>query len=165
MLCPFINKTCIQSECVMWADDLCVIAAGALHYCANITRLPKEPKTILEACARHHHHSSISALSRREVDDYLASSNLALDSLARRSLMKTLRYIKKMTKQSNDNTSSEWRNRDDNRGKAWSSDEDLDARTSYANGMSIEEIAAAHKRTALSIQAHLERTGLIPINE
>ena len=145
----------------MWADDLCVIATSALHYCASLTKLPKDPRSILEACARYYHHSLVSSLSRREVDDYLASSNLALDSLTRRDLMKTLRFIRRMEKKSGLTDPTEWRYRDDNRGKPWSSDEDLDVRKLFLNGMSIKNIAEAHKRTELSIQAHLERAGLI----
>ncbi len=48
-----------------------------------------------------------------------------------------------------------------NRGNAWSDDEDAKLKEWYAAGLSMETIAANHKRTEGAIRARLKKHGLL----
>ena len=164
MLCPFINDSCVKDECAMWSEDQCAIAAGAKYIYSNQLGHPEKPMAILEACAKHYNYSEIGTLTRREIDDFLALSHLALNAMERRKLSKAMRALHKKNKANESDDPTEWRRRESNRNHTWSSDEDEDVRNSYTNGMSLKDIAKAHKRSELSVQFCLQRLGL-PITD
>ena len=100
-------------------------------------------------------------MSKREIDDYLADSNIVLDYHQRRSLFRTWRNIRRIARDKQSANPGEWRTRDNNKGKAWSDDEDADIRASFTSGTSIEAIAAAHKRSVISVRYRLQKHGFI----
>ena len=164
MICPFINSSCIESNCKMWLENECVIISV-------IGRLPKaplhidtdanDPNTILDECAKYLGYSRITALSRREIDDYLAHSQTVLNANERRVLMRTWRDIRRVNKERRTGNGSEWRIRQNNHGKAWSNDEDEDIKRSFSEGQTVEQIAANHKRSVISVRYRMEKYGLL----
>lgn len=165
MICPFINDACVEANCTMWLNNQCAIISIIRKFSPESTSpshpIDHEPKTILAACSGALKRTGIASLSRHEIDDYLASSNTVLNASERRALLRTLRDIRRVNRERRKGTGTEWRNRSSNQGSAWSTDEDEDIKQSVANGQSIEQIAAKHKRSEIAVQYRMERFGYI----
>ena len=164
MKCPLINSACTQSDCTFWLENQCAIVALATGIIRTATppRISeRDPKSILSACANHLKCPGITALSRREIDDFLASSNTVLNAEERRALLRTWRDIRRVNRERIKGTGIEWKSRPSNQGKAWSIDEDEDIQRSYKEGQSIGQISTSHKRSEIAVRYRLEKYGLV----
>ena len=164
MVCPLINSPCVEAECALWAENQCAIVALAMHFLAIPTpaqTATTDPKEILERCAAMLGRASITSLRRREIDDFLASSHIALDTAQRRMLFRTWRDTRRLARERYMGDPSEWRAQQSNRGNPWSDEEDAELKRSYAAGSSVERIAASHKRSVGAIRSRFEKHGLL----
>jgi hypothetical protein len=116
---------------------------------------------MLKHCAVALGRTSIALLTRREIDDFLASSRIVLDATQRRTLFRTWRDIRRLAREEYMGNPGEWRMQQSNQGSPWSDDEDAQLKQSYAAGLSISRIAANHKRSEGAIRSRLEKHGLL----
>jgi len=164
MICPLINGQCVGAECVMWTDNQCAMLSLARHFlvppsCAQMTTV--DPEEILDSCATRLGCASAVSLSRREIDDFLASSHVVLNAVQRRTLFRTWRYKRRLAKEKRTGNPHEWQTCQSNRGEAWSDEEDTYLKQSHTAGLSIKRIAANHKRSEGAIRSRLKKHGLL----
>lgn len=164
MICPLMNSRCVETECAIWADNQCAILA--LVTCSLVISSPVQTaiagaEEILRRCAVALGRTSIILLSRREIDDFLASSRIVLDATQRRTLFRTWRDIRRLAREEHMGDSSMWRSQKNNRGNPWSDEEDAELKRSHAAGLSISRIAANHKRSEGAIRSRIEKHGLL----
>jgi hypothetical protein len=100
-------------------------------------------------------------LRRREIDDFLASQRIVLNSSQRRTLFRTWREARRLAREKHTSDPREWQTPQDNRGSAWSDDEDAELKQAFAAGLSIERIAANHGRSKGAIRSRLKKHGLL----
>jgi len=149
----------------MWLNNQCALIAIVKKFAPQSAfsspPIDHDPKTILAACSGSLKRNGIAAVSRRDIDDYLASSNTVLNASERRALLKTLRDIRRVNRERRKGTGTEWRNRSSNHGNAWSTDEDEDIKRAVADGQSIKQVASNHKRSEIAVRYRMERFGFV----
>lgn len=167
MICPLTHDACRTSACAMWVDDHCVLAvlARRLHDASHPQGSQESnPEEMLNECARWVGSPSIQALHRRDVDNYLAHEQIALDFEQRRVLFRMWRNARRASRQERRQEqrgqARPWKIREANHGAVWSDDEDAELTAWFRSGVSIESIAAHHKRSSLAIECRLRKLGL-----
>ncbi len=164
VICPLMKKECVETECTMWIDGQCAIVA--------LAQLPRSaqspprmvamnPTEILRRCAAMLGRASIISLRRREIDDFLASLRIVLNATQRRTLFRAWREARRLAREKHISDPRGCQTPQDNRGSAWSDDEDAELKRAFAAGLSIERIAANHGRSEGAIRSRLKKHGLL----
>ncbi len=164
MICPLMKSPCVGTECAIWADNECAILALAtrsLVISSPVQTAVTAAEEILRRCAVALGRTNLTLLTRREIDDFLASACIVLDATQRRTLFRTWRDIRRLAREEHIGDSNKWRSQKDNRGSPWSDEEDDELKRSHAAGLSISRIAANHKRSEGAIRSRLEKHDLL----
>jgi hypothetical protein len=165
MDCPLIHDACRAKACAMWIDDYCILDILVRRFCEASCfqeAIGNDPEQILNGCAKWVRSSSIEALHRRDIDNYLAYSQIALDFTQRRALLRMWRNARRISRKEYGTHPNHWRTRETNRGALWSNEEDAELTAWFRSGVSIESIAAHHKRSLPAIECRLRKLGLMP---
>jgi hypothetical protein len=168
MICPWVHNSCMASGCLMWMNKECAILGLARQF---LIRTPIEeqhlvdPDGILNGCAEWVGTSSITALHRRDIDNYLAHSRTSLNYEQRRTLFRIWRSLRRVDREKEKTDPRLWRKRNANQGARWSDDEDAQLSKAFRSGATIESLAANHNRSSLAIECRLARLGLLAQGE
>ena len=163
-----MKTPCLEAECAIWAGNRCAIVGLAMRSPAISSPVQTAiagAEETLRRCAVALGRASITLLTRREIDDFLASARVVLDTTQRRTLFRTWRDIRRSARKGYLSNPGEWRMQQSNQGGPWSDDEDAQLKQSYAAGLSTSRIAANHKRSEGAIRSRLEKHGLLPDEE
>jgi hypothetical protein len=164
MICPFIKNLCVGDKCAIWIDNQCaifIIAKRSFVSPIHEQLTTTNPMEILESCAKKIGRKNITLLKRREIDDFLALSQIVLDSAHRRLLFRKWREMRRLAKEKYHDNSREWSIEYSNSGQPWSNDEDAELKQSFSEGISIDQIAQNHRRSEGAILSRLKKHGLI----
>lgn len=119
----------------------------------------KEPRALLDRMAKDLG-KPVEETLRREVDDWLGKMRISLDANGRKALFRAWRSRRRSIRDEQITDPESWKNRSNNQGLPWSSDEDQNLCEAVSKGKKVAKIAAYHKRSDGSIRARIERLGL-----
>jgi hypothetical protein len=163
VICPLVHDACRTDACAMWVNNYCVLTVMANRLrdtsCSQGSN-ESNPERILNECIKWAGSSSIEALHRRHIDDYLAHLQIVLDFEQHRTLFRVWRNARRIQRKEQRRGPGPRKAKDVKYGASWSDDEDEELTIWFKEGVSIESIAAHHKRSVAAIQSRLRKLGL-----